>query len=134
MARMLGLEIATLEIRQAEDIAPAFGALKGQAEALYVCADPLVGTYRVRINTFSLVARLPAPERMQAQMSARGSSVKIPLRYLRTQPILSPKIQLSDQRQERVDVRVLPIIFRFAKPAGITLYPGQLVDVFIGSR
>jgi HlyD family secretion protein len=81
-----------------------------------------------------LVARLPAPERMQAQMSARGSSVKIPLRYLRTQPILSPKIQLSDQRQERVDVRVLPIIFRFAKPAGITLYPGQLVDVFIGSR
>jgi HlyD family secretion protein len=33
---------------------------------------------------------------------------------------------------ERVDVRVLPVIFRFDKPKGVNLYPGQLVDVFIG--
>ena len=32
----------TLEIRRAEDIAPAFEALKGRADALYVVADPLV--------------------------------------------------------------------------------------------
>ena len=36
-ARTLGLEVVTLEIRRAEDIAPAFEALKGRAEALYVC-------------------------------------------------------------------------------------------------
>ena len=41
-ARTLGLEVATLEIRRAEDIAPAFESLKGRADALYVCADPLV--------------------------------------------------------------------------------------------
>ena len=35
-ARTLGLEVVTLEIRRAEDIAPAFEALKGRAEALYV--------------------------------------------------------------------------------------------------
>jgi ABC transporter substrate binding protein len=34
----LGLEVATLEIRRAEDIAPAFEAIKGQAQALYVNA------------------------------------------------------------------------------------------------
>ena len=58
-ARTLGLEVATLEIRRAEDIAPAFEALKGRADALYVCADPLVNTNRVRINTLALGARLP---------------------------------------------------------------------------
>jgi ABC-type uncharacterized transport system substrate-binding protein len=58
-ARTLGLEVATLEIRRAEDIAPAFEALKGRAEALYVCAESLVTTNRVRINTLALAARLP---------------------------------------------------------------------------
>lgn len=79
-----------------------------------------------------LVQRLPDAARMKAQMSPRGSSIKVPLEYVRMQPILSPKIQLSDQRRERVDVRVLPLIFRFARPPNIALYPGQLVDVFIG--
>ena len=41
-ARTLGLEVVPLEIRRAEDIAPAFEALKGRADALYVCGDPLV--------------------------------------------------------------------------------------------
>jgi HlyD family secretion protein len=45
--------------------------------------------------------------------------------------MVSPKIQLSDQRLERVDVRVLPVIFRLKIPKDVTLYPGQLVDVFI---
>ena len=39
-ARTLGLEVATFEIRRAEDIAPAFEALKGRADALYVCRRP----------------------------------------------------------------------------------------------
>jgi len=79
-----------------------------------------------------LVPRLPAPGRMKAQMSVRGSPVKIPLEFVRMQPIVSPKIELSDQRLERVDVRVLPIIFRLDKPKDVNLYPGLLVDVYIG--
>jgi HlyD family secretion protein len=31
-----------------------------------------------------------------------------------------------------VDVRVLPVVLRFRRPEGISLYPGQLVDVYIG--
>jgi putative ABC transport system substrate-binding protein len=38
-ARTLGLDVARFEIRRAQDIAPAFEALKGRAEALYVVAD-----------------------------------------------------------------------------------------------
>ncbi len=79
-----------------------------------------------------LVPRLSNPGNMKAQMSVRGSNIKIPLQYVRTQPFVSPKIELSDQRQEKVDVRVLPVIFRLEQPRNVKLYPGQLVDVYIG--
>ena len=79
-----------------------------------------------------LVHRLPAPNKMKAQMSIRGSGTKLPLDYVRMQPFVSPKIELSNQRTERVDVRVLPVIFRIEKPENTNLYPGELVDVFIG--
>ena len=71
-ARMLGLEVATLEIRQAEDIAPAFEALKGRADALYVASDPLVNTNRIRINTFALGARLPTMHTFREHVEAGG--------------------------------------------------------------
>ena len=79
-----------------------------------------------------LVHRLPAPNKMKAQMSIRGSGTKLPLDYVRMQPFVSPKIELSNQRTERVDVRVLPVIFRIEKSENTYLYPGELVDVFIG--
>ena len=56
-ARALGLEVLPLEIRRAEDIAPAFQALK--ADALYVAIDQLMVANRTRILTFALSARLP---------------------------------------------------------------------------
>jgi ABC-type uncharacterized transport system substrate-binding protein len=58
-ARTLGLEVATLEIRRAEDIAHVFATIKGRAEALYVCLDLLTMANRIRINTVVLGARLP---------------------------------------------------------------------------
>jgi putative ABC transport system substrate-binding protein len=57
--RTLGLDAAIFEIRRAEDIAPAFEALKDRADALYVVGDALVMTHRIRINTLALTARVP---------------------------------------------------------------------------
>ncbi|MGA2343389.1 MAG: HlyD family efflux transporter periplasmic adaptor subunit, partial [Steroidobacteraceae bacterium] len=79
-----------------------------------------------------LVHRLPAPEKMKAEMYIRGTDTHLPLTFARIQPYISPKIELSDERQERVDVRVLPVIFRFENPKDSHLYPGQLVDVYVG--
>jgi putative ABC transport system substrate-binding protein len=56
---MIGLEVATLEIRRVEDIAPAFEGLNGGADALYVCIDTVLFSNRVRVNTLALAARLP---------------------------------------------------------------------------
>jgi ABC-type uncharacterized transport system substrate-binding protein len=71
-ARTLGLEVATFEIRRAEDIAPAFEALKGRAEAVYVCGDPLMTTNRVRMNTLALAARLPMMHAIREFVEAGG--------------------------------------------------------------
>ena len=79
-----------------------------------------------------LIHRLPEPAKMRARMFIRGTDVNLPLQYVRAQPYVSPKIELSNQRTERVDVRVLPLVFRFEKPDHVALYPGQLVDVYIG--
>ncbi len=78
-----------------------------------------------------LISRLPSKWHIRAEMSVTGSSIKVPLEFVRVQPYVSPKIELSDQRQEKVDLRVLPVIFRFQKQ-DIPVYPGQLVDVYIG--
>ncbi len=78
-----------------------------------------------------LVPRLHLGSKLIAQMSIRGSDVKIPLEFVRVQPLVSPKIELSDQRQERVDVRVLPVILKIANSTNVNLYPGELVDVYI---
>ena len=45
-ARTLSIEVATLDIRRAEEIAPAFEILKGRADALYGSATPLVKSTR----------------------------------------------------------------------------------------
>jgi putative ABC transport system substrate-binding protein len=71
-ARMLGLEVAILEIRRAEDIASAFPALQVRADALYVAADPLLGTNRIRINTLALGARLPTMHDFREYVEAGG--------------------------------------------------------------
>ena len=81
-----------------------------------------------------LVSQLPSSWHIHAQMSIRGSYTnKVPLEFVRVQPYVSPKIELSNERQEQVDLRVLPVIFRFEKK-DVPVYPGQLVDVYIGSQ
>jgi len=58
-ARTLGLGVAAFEIREAEEIAPVFDALKERADALYVIGDTIMNSYRVRVSTLAINARLP---------------------------------------------------------------------------
>src|SRR6516162_1640677 len=58
-AHTLGLDMVTSKVRGVEDIAPAFDALKGRAEALYVCSSPLLTTNRIRVNNLALGMRVP---------------------------------------------------------------------------
>ncbi|HTT75374.1 MAG TPA: biotin/lipoyl-binding protein [Candidatus Binataceae bacterium] len=81
-----------------------------------------------------LIHRLKASDQTEAEMSIRGTNISVPLQFVRIQPYVSPKIELSDERLERVDVRVLPVIFRFKRSKNLPVYPGQLVDVYVAEQ
>jgi putative tryptophan/tyrosine transport system substrate-binding protein len=58
-ARKLGLEIVSVSVKRADDIALAIESFKGRTQALYVVGDPLVADNQIQINTLALAARLP---------------------------------------------------------------------------
>ncbi|NBR86794.1 MAG: biotin/lipoyl-binding protein [Verrucomicrobia bacterium] len=55
---------------------------------------------------------------------------KLPLRFVRIEPFVIPKRSLTGDSAERVDTRVLQIIFELDRPE-VPVYVGQQVDVFI---
>lgn len=122
-------------------ITPAVGSYvspQGSFETYTEGQNPVmvIGTPQTSLNVRCyvdeiLVSRLPTGSDIKAEMTVRGSGAKVPLKFVRVQPFVSPKIELSDQRAEKVDVRVLPVIFRIDKPQGLKIYPGELVDVYI---
>jgi len=81
-----------------------------------------------------LIGRLPRGGAIKAEMIIRGSGVRVPLLFVRIQPYVTPKIELSDERQERVDLRVLPVIFDFRADPSLKIYPGELVDVYLSEN
>ena len=58
-AATLGLEVGKLDIRRAEEIAPALQSLKGPTQAVYVVTGALANANALRINTLALGQRLP---------------------------------------------------------------------------
>jgi len=114
-ARTLGLEVITLEIRRGEDIAPAFEALNGYEEALYVVFDALVNTHRIRINTLALAARLPTMHGHREFVEAGG--------------LMSYGPNLSNQFRRAADF--VDKILRGAKPADIPVEQPTKFDLII---
>jgi HlyD family secretion protein len=106
-----------------------------QANLPAVVLGPGAGALAVRCYVDEiLLSRLPRNGDIKAQMIIRGADIHVPLTFVRIQPYVTPNIELSDQRQERVDLRVLPVIFRFPVDPKVKLYPGQLVDVYISEH
>jgi putative tryptophan/tyrosine transport system substrate-binding protein len=114
-ARTLGLEVAALEIRRGEDIAPAFEALKGRAEALFVAPDPLLNTNRVSINTLAQGARLPTMYGLREYVEAGG--------------LVSYGPSIADQYRRAADY--VDKILRGTKPAEIPVEQPTKFDLII---
>jgi len=58
-AAALNIEADILELRTAEDIAPALARLKGRADALYVLSEPLVNSNKAQILQAVTQERIP---------------------------------------------------------------------------
>jgi hypothetical protein len=65
----------------------------------------------------------------------RGSlQEKYPLEFVRVEPFVMPKKSLTGNNTERVDTRVLQVIYRFDPTGRPPLFVGQQVEVFIEAR
>jgi putative ABC transport system substrate-binding protein len=72
MAPTLGLQVTVSEVRQAEDLAPAFQTLKGRADALLVYPDVLFNKNRDRVAALALDARMPTMHGFREPVEAGG--------------------------------------------------------------
>ncbi len=57
--------------------------------------------------------------------------VRFPLTYFDTEPYVIPKQSLTGSNTERVDTRVLQVIYALPEKTSIPLYIGQQMDVYI---
>ncbi|MEY3851875.1 MAG: ABC-type transport system, ATP-binding component, partial [Verrucomicrobiota bacterium] len=75
---------------------------------------------------------LPAKGYLKGESSlAGGKDRSIALKFVRIEPFVIPKTSLTGASIERVDTRVLQVIYQFDRPAGRALFVGQQMDVYI---
>jgi putative ABC transport system substrate-binding protein len=117
-ARTFDLDVATVEMRRAEDIAPAIEALKGHTDALYVVTDPLMNTNRVRINTVALDSKLPTMHGLRGYVEAGG--------------LMSYGTNLPESFRRAADL--VDKILRGAKPADIPVEQPTEFDLVINLK
>jgi RND family efflux transporter MFP subunit len=107
----------------------------GEFAPAAILTDPLmllgdVDKMQVRAEVDEQNAVLVSPN-APAVASLKGhGKMKIPLRFVRIEPYVVPKRSLTGDSLERVDTRVLQIVYEFDRPS-FSVYVGQQVDVFI---
>jgi putative tryptophan/tyrosine transport system substrate-binding protein len=72
IAQAIDIEVDTFDIRQDEDIARAFEAFRGRAQAVYIPSVPLLFANRARIDALALAARLPTMHGVRELVEAGG--------------------------------------------------------------
>ena len=67
-----------------------------------------------------------------AQAYVKGDTAHpIELTFVRIEPYVVPKVSLTGSSTERVDTRVLQVIYSFKRPEDRAIYVGQQVDLFV---
>ncbi len=129
-------ELAVLTVR-----APRDGELlqvnvrEGEFAPAAVMNEPLmllgdVETLQVRAEVDEQSAVLVEPSR-PARAALKGhADLTVDLRFVRIEPFVIPKRSLTGDSLERVDTRVLQLIYEFDRPS-FPVYVGQQMDVFI---
>jgi putative tryptophan/tyrosine transport system substrate-binding protein len=128
----LGIEPIKFEMRRSEDIAPAINAVKGRADALYVCNDPVASTNRVRICELALDIRLPTMCGAREYVEAGGLmsyAANFPDLFRRTAEYVDKILRGAKPSELPVEQPTkfdLIINLKTAKALGLTIAPTML--------
>lgn len=98
------------------------------SQALIVLGD--LSTLHVRVDIDEHDIHRFRPQAVGIGRVRGSQSVEVPLEFVRVEPYVIPKKSLTGANTERVDTRVLQVIFA-VKDRSIPLYVGQQLDVFI---
>ncbi|MEY2787983.1 MAG: hypothetical protein RLZZ34_1126 [Verrucomicrobiota bacterium] len=104
-----------------------FAAVKS-AEPLMLLGD--IDRFQVRAEVDEQDAVLILGDQPAVASLKGHSDLRMTLRFVRIEPYVVPKRSLTGDSLERVDTRVLQVVYAFERPA-FPVYVGQQVDVFI---
>jgi putative ABC transport system substrate-binding protein len=131
-ARTLGIEVSAFDIRESKDIAPAFEALKSQAEALFLVGDPLMTANRSRVTALALAAQVPTIY-VQGEYVAAGGLISyganFPDLFRRAAEVVDKILRgtkPADIPVEQPTKFDLVINLKTAKALGLTISPSLL--------
>jgi len=115
-------EVLQLNVRPGEFVAP------GEGQPPVVLGDTRRLHVRVDIDESDAWRFKPGAK---AVAYLRGnSSLAVPAAFVRTEPYVVPKKSLTGASAERVDTRVLQVLFGFDRGV-LPIYVGQQMDVFV---
>jgi multidrug resistance efflux pump len=98
-------------------------------QALFMLGDVHKLHVRVDIDEHDIPRFKPGSP---ARANVRGNpQVTFPLKFVRVEPYVIPKKSLTGDNTERVDTRVLQVIYAVEATDNLPLYVGQQLDVFI---
>jgi multidrug resistance efflux pump len=107
----------------------------GEFAPVGVLAQPLMllgqtDTLNVRVDVDENEASRVRADAPAVAFLRGNNTVKSPLRFVRIEPYVIPKRSLTGDVTERVDTRVLQVVYAF-DPAALPAYVGQQLDVYI---
>lgn len=135
------VDAARTELERLTVRAPVDGRLlqvrirAGEFAPVGVLSDPLMLIGKTDVMHIRVDVDENEASRVRTGASAvayvRGnSSITTPLRFVRIEPFIVPKRSLTGDTTERVDTRVLQVIYAF-EPGNLPVYVGQQMDVYI---
>jgi multidrug resistance efflux pump len=99
-----------------------------ETRPLMVLGD--IGTMHVRVDVDERDIPRFRPASPAMAFPRGETTYEIPLRFVRVEPMVIPKKALTGDNTERVDTRVLQVIYA-VEPGHERVYTGQQLDVFI---
>lgn len=107
-------------------------------EYAYASDNPLlilgnIDTMHVRVEIDETLAGDISPDAPAIGYLRGYNQRKIPLKFIRIEPLLRSKKSISNQGNELTDTRVLVILYSFDNTQ-INAYPGQQMDVYIEKK
>lgn len=130
------VELAVLTVRAPRDgrllqvnVRPGeFAPAESLSDPLMLLGD--VATLQIRAEVDEQNAVLVQPGEPATAFLKGHSELSIPLLFARVEPYVVPKKSLTGDSLERVDTRVLQVVYKMDPPR-FPVYVGQQVDVFI---